>query len=57
MAQPQMPSMRHWRFELDVEGIGWLTTDPAGLRKRLGGRWLSTDFKAGDAGLFQDDPV
>lgn len=27
MAPPQMPATRHWRFELDVEGIGWLTID------------------------------
>jgi 3-hydroxyacyl-CoA dehydrogenase/enoyl-CoA hydratase/3-hydroxybutyryl-CoA epimerase len=27
MAQPQMPKTRHWRFEIDVEGLGWLTMD------------------------------
>ncbi|HEV7719321.1 MAG TPA: 3-hydroxyacyl-CoA dehydrogenase NAD-binding domain-containing protein [Arsenicitalea sp.] len=27
MAQPQMPKTRHWRFEIDVEGLGWLTID------------------------------
>ena len=27
MAQPQMPKTRHWRFEMDFEGIGWLTVD------------------------------
>jgi 3-hydroxyacyl-CoA dehydrogenase / enoyl-CoA hydratase / 3-hydroxybutyryl-CoA epimerase len=25
--QPQLPHTRHWRFERDVEGIGWLTID------------------------------
>ena len=27
MPQPQMPAMTNWRFELDVENIGWLTID------------------------------
>lgn len=27
MAQPQLPPMKNWRFELDFEGIGWLTID------------------------------
>lgn len=38
--------------DADREGIGWLTTDPVGLQKRLGGRWLSTDFQAGDVIVF-----
>lgn len=27
MAQPKLPATKHWRFELDVERIGWLTID------------------------------
>jgi 3-hydroxyacyl-CoA dehydrogenase/enoyl-CoA hydratase/3-hydroxybutyryl-CoA epimerase len=27
MAHPQMPSSRAWSFDLDFEGIGWLTID------------------------------
>lgn len=27
MAQPQMPPSRAWSFDLDFEGIGWLTID------------------------------
>ena len=27
MAQPQLPPTKNWRFELDFEGIGWLTID------------------------------
>ncbi len=27
MAQPNMPTTQHWRFELDFEGLGWLTID------------------------------
>jgi Phytanoyl-CoA dioxygenase (PhyH) len=38
--------------DADEHGIGWLSTDPVGLRRRLGGRWLSTDFRAGDVMVF-----
>lgn len=38
--------------DADRDGLGWLSTDPVGLRKRLGGRWLSTDFRAGDVIIF-----
>src|SRR6187399_1272495 len=27
MPQPQMPAMTNWRFNVDFEGIGWLTID------------------------------
>ena len=27
MAQPQMPQTKNWRFEIDFEGLGWLTID------------------------------
>src|SRR5262245_61932320 len=27
MPQPNMPAMTNWRFEVDFEGIGWLTID------------------------------
>ena len=27
MAQPQLPATKNWRFEIDFEGIGWLTID------------------------------
>lgn len=30
MAQPQMPAMTNWRFEVDFEKIGWLTIDTPG---------------------------
>ncbi|MGE5292241.1 MAG: phytanoyl-CoA dioxygenase family protein [Micromonosporaceae bacterium] len=38
--------------DADRDKIGWLSTDPVGLRRRLGGRWLSTDFRAGDVLVF-----
>ncbi|MEZ4615372.1 MAG: phytanoyl-CoA dioxygenase family protein [Caldilineaceae bacterium] len=31
---------------------GWLSRDPVTLRKRLGGRWLTTDYKLGDVLIF-----
>jgi hypothetical protein len=31
---------------------GWLSKDAVKLRRRLGGRWLTADFKAGDALIF-----
>ncbi|MGV8853171.1 MAG: 3-hydroxyacyl-CoA dehydrogenase NAD-binding domain-containing protein [Devosia sp.] len=30
MIQPQMPQTTNWRFELDVEKLGWLTIDTPG---------------------------
>lgn len=30
MIQPQMPETRNWRFQRDIEQIGWLTIDAAG---------------------------
>ncbi|HTJ56333.1 MAG TPA: 3-hydroxyacyl-CoA dehydrogenase NAD-binding domain-containing protein [Devosiaceae bacterium] len=27
MPQPNLPKTKHWRFEVDVEGLGWLTID------------------------------
>lgn len=38
--------------DADREKIGWLSTDPVELRRRLGGRWQSADFRAGDVLLF-----
>jgi ectoine hydroxylase-related dioxygenase (phytanoyl-CoA dioxygenase family) len=31
---------------------GWLARDPVLLRERLGGRWLTTEFSAGDLLTF-----
>jgi hypothetical protein len=38
--------------DADRDKLGWLSTDPAGLRRRLGGRWLSAQFQAGDVIVF-----
>ena len=39
-------------LDADRDQVGWLGTDPLELQKKLGGRWLSTDFKAGDVFVF-----
>lgn len=38
--------------DADKDKIGWLSTNPRKLQDRFGGRWLSTDFKAGDMLCF-----
>lgn len=38
--------------DADKEKIGWLSTNPIKLQQRFGGRWLSTNFKAGDVLSF-----
>lgn len=43
--------------DADRDKLGWLSSDPVGLRRRLGGRWLSADFQAGDVLVFGPDLV
>lgn len=38
--------------DADRDKIPWLSTDPIKLQERFGGRWLSTDFQAGDMLCF-----
>lgn len=38
--------------DADKEKIPWLSTDPIKLQDNFGGRWLSTDFQAGDMLCF-----
>jgi len=38
--------------DADRDKVGWLSTDPLKLQERLGGRWLTTDFQAGDVFIF-----
>jgi len=38
--------------DADRDRIPWLGTDPIRLQQRYGGRWLSTDFRAGDVLCF-----
>ena len=39
-------------MDADRDQLGWLGTDPNEVQRRLGGRWLSTNFKAGDVMCF-----
>ena len=51
--KPKMnPEQVFAKKDADKEKIGWLSTDPRKLQERFGGRWLSTDFKAGDMLCF-----
>lgn len=34
--------------DVDKEPLGWFSTDPVKTQRKWGGRWLTTDFKAGD---------
>jgi ectoine hydroxylase-related dioxygenase (phytanoyl-CoA dioxygenase family) len=36
---------------------GWLSTNPVSLRQKLGGRWLTTEWKAGDFITFKMNMV
>jgi hypothetical protein len=38
--------------EMMMEWDGWLTKDPVSLREKLGGRWLTADYRAGDILIF-----
>jgi ectoine hydroxylase-related dioxygenase (phytanoyl-CoA dioxygenase family) len=42
----------YWNKDADRDKIGWLSTDPGRLQQEIGGRWLSTDFRAGDVICF-----
>lgn len=39
-------------LDADEERLGWFSTDPVECQRSLGGRWLSTDFRAGDVLMF-----
>ena len=38
--------------DADRDKLGWLSTNPITLQNKLGGRWLTTDFEAGDLLVF-----
>lgn len=42
----------YWEKDADRDQLGWLSTDPVRLQNSLGGRWLTTDFRAGDVICF-----
>lgn len=38
--------------DVDKEALGWFSNNPITVQNEYGGRWLSTDFKAGDVLCF-----
>jgi ectoine hydroxylase-related dioxygenase (phytanoyl-CoA dioxygenase family) len=38
--------------DADKDKISWLSTNPRTLQEKFGGRWLTTDFRAGDVLSF-----
>jgi len=42
----------YWAKDADRDSVGWLSNDPHVLQRELGGRWLTTDFRAGDVLCF-----
>lgn len=43
--------------DADRDKMGWLSTEPPRLRRELGGRWLTTDYRAGDVLAFGTDLI
>ena len=43
---------RYSMKDADRDRLGWLSTNPITLQKNLGGRWLTTDYRAGDVLIF-----
>ncbi|RDK03203.1 phytanoyl-CoA dioxygenase family protein [Paraburkholderia lacunae] len=43
---------RYWAADADRDKIGWLSDDPLSIQEELGGRWLTTEFGAGDVICF-----
>jgi hypothetical protein len=42
----------YWSRDADRDQVGWLSTNPTKLQNVIGGRWLTTDFRAGDVVCF-----
>jgi hypothetical protein len=40
------------RADADLDGLQWLDDDPSVVQDNYGGRWLTTDFEAGDVLCF-----
>lgn len=43
---------RYGDKDADRDKLGWLSTNPITLQRKLGGRWLTTDYRAGDVLIF-----
>lgn len=42
----------YWGKDADKDKVGWLSENPIGVQKSIGGRWLTGNFKAGDILCF-----
>jgi phytanoyl-CoA dioxygenase PhyH len=42
----------YWDKDADTDKVGWLSADPVKLQEAIGGRWLTTDYRAGDVLCF-----
>ncbi|AJQ97781.1 phytanoyl-CoA dioxygenase family protein [Gynuella sunshinyii] len=42
----------YWGKDADKDKVGWLSENPTGVQKSIGGRWLTGNFKAGDILCF-----
>jgi ectoine hydroxylase-related dioxygenase (phytanoyl-CoA dioxygenase family) len=42
----------YWGADADRDKVGWLSDDPIALQDSLGGRWMTTEFEAGDVIVF-----
>jgi hypothetical protein len=42
----------YWSLDADRDGVGWFSRDPEATSQDLTGRWLTTDFMAGDVICF-----
>lgn len=43
---------KYWGKDADKDHVGWLSENPIGVQKSIGGRWLTSEFKAGDILCF-----
>lgn len=42
----------YWAKDADHDKVGWLSEDPLRTQRELGGRWLTSSFRAGDILCF-----
>ncbi|WP_157958655.1 phytanoyl-CoA dioxygenase family protein [Salinicola sp. CPA57] len=42
----------YWGKDADKDHVGWLSENPIGVQKAIGGRWLTSAFEAGDILCF-----
>jgi ectoine hydroxylase-related dioxygenase (phytanoyl-CoA dioxygenase family) len=43
---------KYWGLDADRDKTGWLSEDPLAVQRSIGGRWMTSEFKAGDILCF-----